>query len=195
MGLETFFTTSEQTKFFLQTCIMGLGLGVIFDMLRVSRIIFTHTKVFVAVEDIAFVLIWGLSLFVFSTMFCRGEVRFFYFVGTFIGFVLYIATVGSVVVGVTRRFVLLIKRVLSTIYSFTLAPIVKLVVFIGQKLHILFVRFHTNFKNNCKQVKISLTHKPVMMYNQSTHQHKAKSKVRKKIRKQKRVAKVEAKSK
>lgn len=89
MGLETFFSPSEQAAFFLYSVLMGACLGVVFDVFRALRAIIPHTPFFVGVEDILFAAVWGLSLIVFSMEICRGEIRIYYFVGNVLGFALY----------------------------------------------------------------------------------------------------------
>lgn len=44
----------------------------------------------------------GAAVFLYAAVLCRGQVRFFCVAGTFLGYVLYLATFGSVVVGIFR---------------------------------------------------------------------------------------------
>ena len=44
----------------------------------------------------------GAAIFLYAAVLCRGQVRFFCVIGTFLGFLLYIVTVGSLIVGILR---------------------------------------------------------------------------------------------
>lgn len=104
MDLETFFTVSEQCSLFLLSVVLGLGIGVFYDVFRVLRIVFPPAAKRNAVfaEDIVFMAASGAAIFLYAAVLCRGQVRFFCVIGTFLGFLLYIATVGSLIVGILR---------------------------------------------------------------------------------------------
>ena len=105
MNLETFFTVSEQCSLFLLSVVLGLGIGVFYDVFRTLRIVFPPAakKNAVFAEDIVFMAASGAAVFVYAAVLCRGQVRFFCVLGTFLGFLLYIATVGCLIVGILRR--------------------------------------------------------------------------------------------
>lgn len=104
MSLETFFTVSEQCTLFLFSVILGAGIGVFYDVFRTIRIVFPFAAKSKAVfaEDIVFMVVSGAAVFIYAAVLCRGQVRFFCVIGTLLGFMLYIATVGSLVVGILR---------------------------------------------------------------------------------------------
>ena len=105
MNLETFFTVSEQCSLFLLSVVLGLGIGVFYDVFRTLPIVFPPAakKNAVFAEDIVFMAASGAAVFVYAAVLCRGQVRFFCVLGTFLGFLLYIATVGSLIVSILRR--------------------------------------------------------------------------------------------
>lgn len=90
---------------FLLSTIMGAGLGILFDVFRIIRIVFPFAakKSAVFAEDILFMLISGAAVFLYAAVMCRGQVRFFCVIGAFLGFLLYITAVGNVIIGVLRR--------------------------------------------------------------------------------------------
>lgn len=104
MSLETFFSVSEQCSLFLLSVILGMGIGVFYDVFRTLRIVFPPAakKNAVFAEDIIFMVVSGAAVFLYAAVLCRGQVRFFCIVGTLLGFTLYIATVGSIIVGIFR---------------------------------------------------------------------------------------------
>lgn len=84
--------------------VLGLGIGVLYDVFRTLRIVFPPAakKNAVFAEDIIFMVISGAAVFLYAAVLCRGQVRLFCVIGTFLGFLLYLATIGSIIVGIFR---------------------------------------------------------------------------------------------
>ena len=78
MQLETFFTVPEQTRLLIFAVLLGIPLGVVFDVLRTLRLLLPHGKLAAALEDVAFLLLWAGALLCFSTVLARGEFRGYY---------------------------------------------------------------------------------------------------------------------
>lgn len=104
MGLETFFTVPQQLLLFLLSVIIGMGLGIVYDIFRGLRVLIPlfRKKAATAVSDIVYMLVFGITVFLFSAVFGRGQVRFFYAAGAGAGALLYILTAGNVVIGILK---------------------------------------------------------------------------------------------
>lgn len=154
MHLDTFFSISQQTALFLLSVVLGAGLGVVYDCFRVFRIILPRAarSASVAVQDVIFWLIYGFCVFCYAAVLARGQVRFFIVLGSLIGFVLYIFTIGNTVTGVIRRIVTAVYGVLRKVYSAIIEPFVKILRIICQKISPVFVRI---YKNNPKKERSS----------------------------------------
>ena len=98
MQLETFFTVPEQTRLLIFAVLLGIPLGVVFDVLRTLRLLLPHGKLAAALEDVAFLLLWAGALLCFSTVLARGEFRGYYVMSSVLGFLLYRCTLGCVTV-------------------------------------------------------------------------------------------------
>ena len=166
--METFFSPSEQTIFFLYSVIMGAGIGILFDCFRVARIILEHTAFFVILEDIIFLFLWAVALIVFSMELCRGEVRFYYFIGNILGFAVYYFTVGKLVVSIMKAVVFVISKILKFLYKLFIRPILILLILIRQILHNVFVTIYSKLKIFANRIKIYLKKKHDLMYNKAT---------------------------
>lgn len=116
MELETFFTTAEQTQLFLLSCVMGVPLGIIFDIFRALRAVLPHNRFTVALEDTIFLGIYSVMLSLFCVVFSRSEFRVFYIVGNILGFGIYFFTLGNIVLGAIRKAVEAIRNVFRFIY-------------------------------------------------------------------------------
>lgn len=103
MELETFFTVPEQTRLLLYAVLLGVPLGMCFDVLRTLRLLLPHGKLATALEDVLFLLLWSGALLCFSTALARGEFRGYYVLGSGLGFLLYFCTLGCVTVPLLRR--------------------------------------------------------------------------------------------
>lgn len=104
MQLETFFTVPEQTRLLIFAVLLGIPLGVVFDVLRMLRLLLPHGKLAAALEDVAFLLLWAGALLCFSTVLARGEFRGYYVMSSVLGFLLYRCTLGCVTVPFLGRF-------------------------------------------------------------------------------------------
>ncbi len=168
MGIETFFDISEQVMLFLLAVLVGAGLGVLYDVFRLIRVVFPPAKKtgMVTFMDVLFWLIYAFVIFVYSVQYGRGQVRFFFFIGSVLGFVLYIVTVGSVVMGIIRNVVSVIVKILRFVYSFTLKPIVKLLRLLYQKESEVFVRTYKNSVKAPISVWNLLKKRVAMLYNE-----------------------------
>jgi hypothetical protein len=105
LNLETFFSVTKQTELFLLAVVLGAGLGVLFDALRVIRIMVktAGNAFFCGLADVLFMLFSAFCLFLFSAENLRGGVRFFVVIGAVLGFVLEILTTGGIVTGTVRK--------------------------------------------------------------------------------------------
>lgn len=118
---EAFFTIREQTMFFLLSVVMGAGFGVIFDVFRALRVIFPflRRKAATAVCDALFILMCGFGIYVFSLTFALGSVRAYFAVGAFLGWTIYILTVGTAVMTIIRRIFGWLYNIIQKVYIST----------------------------------------------------------------------------
>lgn len=132
------FGLQYETKLFLLSFFIGAVFGIVYDVLRIIRIVKKHHSVVIFIEDFLFVLFCGFWYFVFSTDMARGQIRLFTLIGMFIGFIVYLLTVGSI----TKRFASGIKSVYIKIENWLKRKI--------------FTPIYTNIKSKFVQNYISL---------------------------------------
>lgn len=133
-----------QAQLFLLTVLMGGGMGLVYDGLRVFRHALPHKSFWVQLEDglfwlIAVFLVFGVMLHASS-----GEIRFFSIFGLFGGMGLYFLTLSRLVIAVSDRIIWLVKyitglffRILSTpfrlVWLLVRRPVLKFSSFCGKK--------------------------------------------------------------
>jgi len=111
-----------QARLFLMTILLGAGLGLVYDGLRVFRHGLPHKVFWVQLEDGLF---WFLAVFlVFGVMLraSSGEIRFFSIFGLFGGMGLYFLTLSRVVIAVSDRIIRLVKYIAVLLFRIVTTP-------------------------------------------------------------------------
>ena len=111
-----------QARLFLLTILLGGGLGMLYDGLRLFRQMVRHSRLWVQAEDGLF---WFLAVFlVFSVMLraSSGEIRFFSIFGLFGGMGLYWLTLSRIVMAVSGRVARLAKGIVLLFFRILFTP-------------------------------------------------------------------------
>lgn len=114
---ETYFTVQEQTRLFLYACLLGIPIGLLYDICRACRALFHHNMLIVALEDILFLFLCAVLFASFTNLFCRGEFRLFYPIGAFLGFLLYLFAIGNPILRIIRRMANGIRKLFAKCFS------------------------------------------------------------------------------
>lgn len=160
-GLENFLSVSEELRLFGISCLIGAVLGGIFDVFRAFRLIFPHNSFLTAAEDIAFLGLYALVFAVFSAVFARGETRVYYALGNLLGFAVYMAAVGSVVMTALRK----LLTVLGAVFGVVLRPLKALCILLRKKATPVFVGIYRIIVKPLKKIKIVLLNRRHLLYN------------------------------
>lgn len=113
----------EQAKLFLLTVLLGGGLGVFYDGLRIFRRMLPHSRFWVQAEDGLF---WFTAVFLVFGVMLRasgGEVRFFSIFGLFGGMGLYFLTASRLVMAVSDRLIRVVRYTVGIFFQILLTPI------------------------------------------------------------------------
>ena len=111
-----------QAQLFLLTVLLGGGMGLIYDGLRVFRHALPHKPFWVQLEDGVF---WLAAVFlVFGVMLhaSSGEIRFFSIFGLFGGMGLYFLTLSRLVIAVSDRIIWLVKYIAVLFFRIVATP-------------------------------------------------------------------------
>ncbi|MDD6806853.1 MAG: spore cortex biosynthesis protein YabQ [Oscillospiraceae bacterium] len=88
-------TIELQTKYFFYSIFVGVLIALIYDLFRLIRkIIYKKINPKLYLSDILTPIIASLLLTVFTVVFGFGQIRIYSILGSIIGFVIYINTVG-----------------------------------------------------------------------------------------------------
>lgn len=173
--LDVELIVSNQTMVFLYSCLLGVGLGVCYDVFRILRVAFPLGTVVTFVEDIIYFAIAAVATFTFLLYFTQGQLRVYVLLGELLGFIVYYFTIGFVVIKISKTIVSGIRFVLRGVYQIFLSPFVRLFRFVGKKFCKLFVNIGNKAKNAAARQKFNLKKKKVLLYNLNNH-HSQKTK-------------------
>lgn len=110
-------TLTHQLSVFIWSCFFGVCLGALYIVLRILRLIIKHNKIFVFIEDFIFMALSGVLTFLFCIGFNRGEVRFYILLGVIIGSLLFVNTIGQLVIIVINFVLKYLRRFFSIIFK------------------------------------------------------------------------------
>ena len=136
---------SAQTAYFLWSLVLGVALGMLYDVIRAARMVLRAGKILVLISDIVFFTVCGVITSLFSLPFNKGDVRAFILFGEAVGFLTYRITMGSIMGKVyaflarkIRSFVQKIRKILQIFFNYLLKSIAFVLYNVGviiDKLH------------------------------------------------------------
>ncbi|MCI8497620.1 MAG: hypothetical protein HFE85_05155 [Clostridiales bacterium] len=118
-------TISGQTMEFLLSAALGFGLGALYDLFRITRVILNPGRIFVFVEDVLYWIICAVVSFLFILTVNRGEIRGFLLFGELMGAVVYYCTLGWLVMKSTRAITAAVRRFFRFLYRLLVKPVKK----------------------------------------------------------------------
>jgi spore cortex biosynthesis protein YabQ len=136
----------EQLLFFGRSIILGIIYCFFYDFLRAIRRTVKISDISVAIQDIIFFIIISPVTFLYLLAATNGELRFYIFLGIFLGFISCFYTISRVWVTVLSRCFSVIYKVINKIFSI-------IHTFFSKEIHILrkyFKKTVNFFKNNKK---------------------------------------------
>lgn len=124
---------SEQTAYFLWSLVLGLALGLLYDLVRAVRMLLRARGLHIVVSDVVFFTLCGVLTALFALPFNKGDVRGFIIFGEAVGFLTYRLTLGSIMGKIYAHLATLLRKVAQKI----LGLIEKIFTFLLKILHTL----------------------------------------------------------
>lgn len=140
--MEYILSLSTQVVSFLYSLGFGLIIGILYDLLRVIRIVLSFSKTATYVTDFLFSVTASIMTFLFCLSVTNGEVRLYIILGEFIGFAVFYFSFGSVAVKFSEKSVRKIAKAFKKVFGFIFTPFIKI-----------FVVIHMKFSKNLKKLK------------------------------------------
>lgn len=123
-----------QWKYFLWAVLVGWVLGVVYDLLRLRRKIKSSNDFWINIEDIGFMVIAGVSLFLTAHFKNDGLLRWHGFIGEGLGFVCYKLIMGDNIVSAAYIAIRLIKKFIMIPIGFVVGILKRPAVFVCLKM-------------------------------------------------------------
>jgi hypothetical protein len=114
---------AEDTALLLYSILLGFGFGLYYDIFRFIRLALPHRGWMVFPEDLLFFLPITFLFILFTFAFSDGTLRWFSFLGVWMGFFLYLGTLGKILFYFAEQILALIRLVFRFLYRITLKPI------------------------------------------------------------------------
>lgn len=107
----------NQVTVFFRSVGAGIILGIIYDLLCFVRTVLGEKKSIYVTFDIIFAITASVVSFFFMVLYNTGQVRFNLMVGELLGGLAFHLSIGRYFLGSTRKYVLMIKRAVSFLFS------------------------------------------------------------------------------
>ena len=109
------FLLSNQAYLFLIFALIGCIIGLLFDFFRILRKNFQTPNFITQIEDIFFWIFTGLIVLYSIFIFNNGEIRFFIFLGIFLGIMMYMLLISEYIITFFSKIIKIIKTIVSKI--------------------------------------------------------------------------------
>ena len=106
----------DQVQIFLYSLVLGLILGIIYDIFRIFRLTFNVKKWGIFFQDILYFITISLVSFSFIIIFNKGEVRYYIIIGQLIGGVIYYISLGRIVYKYSKNLLWHINRFFRNLF-------------------------------------------------------------------------------
>lgn len=87
----------NQFLMMLYSSVLGVFLGIFYDIFRIIRLLINPKNLSVFIQDIIYFLISGFATFVFVLILNCGESRFYILAGEALGWILYHISLGDLI--------------------------------------------------------------------------------------------------
>lgn len=114
---------SSQANLFLIFVINGALIGLLFDIFRILRKSFKTADIITTIEDIIFWIITGIIILYSVFVFNNGEIRFFMFIGIFLGVGLYMLLLSNYIIKASVAIITVIKKIVVFVFKIIIFPI------------------------------------------------------------------------
>lgn len=136
---------SNQAYLFMIFSLVGIIIGLLFDIFRISRKTIKTNDIITYLEDILFWIITGIIIIWAMYNFSDGELRFFMIIGIVLGTVAYMVTLSTFFIKISVFVINLINKIIIcpfiVIYKFTKKIIFRPIVVICINFKNIFYRF------------------------------------------------------
>ena len=85
----------KELLIFWYSCLLGIGLGILYDVFRIIRMLINKRNITIFLQDIIYFIVSGFVTFIFVLGINEGQSRFYILAGEGIGWIVYHITLGE----------------------------------------------------------------------------------------------------
>lgn len=115
-----------QAKIFFTAICLGIAIGLLYDLIRLTREFLSHNRIIIDIEDSIFWIVVSILVFFISLYQNNGEIRAFFILGISIGLVLYFILASKFFIKIFKVFIHIAIKYLLLFIKITLTPIILL---------------------------------------------------------------------
>jgi len=109
--------SNEPLNVFLMSIPIGIIIGVLFDLFRLIRIIGFNNYAHTLVQDILFLILVSIIIFIFAYCVNGGVFRVYMFIGIGLSYFIYYNTLGRLFISVSDKLIRSIKKFFWFLYN------------------------------------------------------------------------------
>lgn len=117
------FSGWEDSYILIWAVALGFLFGLYYELFRFIRLAFPHSPFLVGIEDLLFFLPVTLIFLFFCYAFSDGVIRWFSLLGAFSGFILYLLTLGKLLLFFSDKILWVIRKILMGLWHFIFRPL------------------------------------------------------------------------
>jgi len=114
---------TNQAYLFLIFILIGAIIGLLFDFFRILRKSFKTNDILTYIQDVIFWILTGIILLAAIFTFNNGEIRFFMFIGLFIGIIFYLILFSKYIIKICTYVINTLKKIIIKFYLILKIPI------------------------------------------------------------------------
>ena len=160
----------EQLYSFFIFILVGFSISILFDLFRISRRTFKTPDFLTYLEDIIFWIITGIIILYSIFIFNNGVLRFYIFIGIFIGILVYMLFISKYFIKIGVSVITIIKK----FFHILLIPIYFIIRLIRKLILKPFFFLFINIRKN--MTKIINKFKKIKILNKKTNKNEGISK-------------------
>jgi len=145
-----------QAWLFLSTVLVGVAIGLFYDVFRIFRKIIPHSTIVVQLEDLFFWLIVTIAVFYFMLHRNFGEIRPFTILGVIVGAALYFATISQWIVKVVVAVIKYVIKVFISVVRIIFTPLRLFFTWISPPFVSFFRKRRANVQNISRNGKMRM---------------------------------------
>ena len=169
--MMTDLTLAKETRLFLLSIVVGVGLSLLYDLLRVLRLQTRHRLIVVSLEDLFYFLVCAAVTFGFALKDNSGQIRGYILIGELLGWGCWHLTAGELAVKIASGIFALLRRVVLAVARVALFPFYCL-----WKLALKILGLLSRPMKLMQTQKYNLKRKQMMLYNLSSRFQKKRQK-------------------